>query len=378
MLKQGIYEHIINQETERKIQEAEQSGLVCVQQQIDSAESPQMLANYLANAIRQKLEDTEEQQDRVNLINRIMIDAGLLDDKQIVKPADLLAEVITKQQSALQNQSNTQTIRPISGFRVSNLFTGGSSALSLGEEIRREIASADEICLIVSFLRLSGVRIIIDDLRKFCEREGSRLRIITTTYCGVTESKAIKELASLPNTEIKISYDTDYPFAIGNDGKGVYNNISHIYQQQNNHEKALQNLKTALDLVKDMDFDVVAGAESRGFIFGTAIAYNMHKPFILVRKKGKLPCETVEIEYDLEYGSAVIEMHKDSIKPGQKVVIIDDLMATGGTIEAIVKLVERLGGEVVKTVFLMELEGLEGRKKLEGYDVETVIAYPGK
>lgn len=209
MLKQGIYEHIINQETDRKIQEAEQSGLVCVQQPIDGAESPQMLANYLANAIRQKLEDTEEQQDRVNLINRIMIDAGLLDDKQIVKPADLLAEVMTQQQSALQNQSNTQTIRPISGFRVSNLFTGGSSALSLGEEIRREIASADEICFIVSFLKVSGVRILLDDLKKFCSREGTRLRIITTTYCGATQAKAIEQLAALPNTEIRISYNTD-------------------------------------------------------------------------------------------------------------------------------------------------------------------------
>lgn len=209
MLKQGIYEHIINQETERKIQEAEQSGLVCVQQQIDCAESPQMLANYLANAIRQKLEDTEEQQDRVNLINRIMVDAGLLDDKQIVKPADLLAEVMTQQQSALQNQSNTQTIRPISGFRVSNLFTGGSSALSLGEEIRREIASADEICFIVSFLKVSGVRILLDDLKRFCSREGTRLRIITTTYCGATQGKAIEQLAALPNTEIRISYNTD-------------------------------------------------------------------------------------------------------------------------------------------------------------------------
>lgn len=209
MLKQGIYEHIINQETDRKMQEAEQSGLVCVQQPIDGAESPQMLANYLANAIRQKLEDTEEQQDRVNLINRIMVDAGLLDDKQIVKPADLLAEVMTQQQSALQNQSNTQTIRPISGFRVSNLFTGGSSTLSLGEEIRREIASADEICFIVSFLKVSGVRILLDDLKKFCGREGTRLRIITTTYCGATQAKAIEQLAALPNTEIRISYNTD-------------------------------------------------------------------------------------------------------------------------------------------------------------------------
>ena len=141
-------------------------------------------------------------------------------------------------------------------------------------------------------------------------------------------------------------------------------------------------LHLAIDLLEeklqDLDFDVVVGPESRGFIFGVPIAYNMHKAFIPVRKKGKLPCETVEIEYDLEYGSAVIEMHKDSIKPGQKVVIIDDLMATGGTIEAIVKLVESLGGIVVKIAFLMELEGLEGRKKLEGYDVDTVIAYPGK
>ncbi len=141
-------------------------------------------------------------------------------------------------------------------------------------------------------------------------------------------------------------------------------------------------LHLAIDLMQEkldgVDFDVVVGPESRGFIFGVPIAYNLNKAFVPVRKKGKLPCETVEVEYDLEYGSAVIEMHKDSIKPGQKVVIIDDLMATGGTIEAIIQLVERLGGIVVKTVFLMELEGLEGRKKLEGYDVETVIAYPGK
>lgn len=210
MLKQGIYEHIINKETERNIEYAEQLGLVCQYQPIDAAESPQMLANYLANAIRKKLEDTEEQQDRVNIINRIMIDAGLIDDKQISQPTNLLSEVMSKQKAALSQESKTFTVRPISGFRVSNLFTGGNSSLSLGEEIRREIASADEICLIVSFLRLSGVRIIIDDLRKFCEREGSRLRIITTTYCGVTESKAIKELASLPNTEIKISYNTEF------------------------------------------------------------------------------------------------------------------------------------------------------------------------
>ncbi len=141
-------------------------------------------------------------------------------------------------------------------------------------------------------------------------------------------------------------------------------------------------LKLSIDLIQEklegLDFDVVVGPESRGFIFGMPIAYNLHKSFVPVRKKGKLPCETVSVEYDLEYGSAVIEMHKDAIKPGQKVVIIDDLMATGGTIEAIIKLIESLGGEVVKTVFLMELAGLNGRDKIKGYDVDSVIVYPGK
>ena len=131
-------------------------------------------------------------------------------------------------------------------------------------------------------------------------------------------------------------------------------------------------------LLEGVEFDVIAGAESRGFIFGMPIAYNLKKPFVLVRKKGKLPRETVEMSYDLEYGSATIEMHKDSIKPGQKVVLIDDLIATGGTIEAAAKLVEQLGGEVVKILFLMELAGLEGRKKLEKYDVASVICYEGK
>lgn len=209
MLKQGIYEQLINQETERQMHEAEQSGLVCFHQPIDDAEAPKMLADYLAKAIVKKLENAEEQQDRVNLINRLMIDAGLLEDSQITNPSDLLTEVMSKQQAALQRQSKTETIRPISGLRVSNLFTGGNSTLSIGEEIRREIASADEICFIVSFLKLSGLRILLDDLKKFCTRENTRLRIITTTYCGVTQAKAIEQLAALPNTEIRISYNTN-------------------------------------------------------------------------------------------------------------------------------------------------------------------------
>lgn len=143
-----------------------------------------------------------------------------------------------------------------------------------------------------------------------------------------------------------------------------------------------EGLKLAIDsmikILDGVDFDVVAGTESRGFIFGVPVAYAMGKAFVLVRKKGKLPCETVSEKYALEYGFAEIEMHKDSIKPGQKVVLIDDLIATGGTIEAAIKLVERLGGEVVKIVCLMELAGLEGRRKLEGYDFEAVVTYEGK
>ena len=141
-------------------------------------------------------------------------------------------------------------------------------------------------------------------------------------------------------------------------------------------------LKLAIDemihLLDGVEFDLIAGTESRGFIFGVPIAYELGKAFIPVRKKGKLPCETVSAEYELEYGTACIEIHKDSIKPGQKVVIFDDLIATGGTIEAAIKLVEQLGGEVVKVIFLMELAGLKGREKLAGYDVASVITYEGK
>ena len=141
-------------------------------------------------------------------------------------------------------------------------------------------------------------------------------------------------------------------------------------------------LKLAIDKIQEklegLDFDVIAGTESRGFIFGMPIAYNLHKPFILVRKKGKLRRETVSVEYELEYGSAVIEMHKDSVKPGQKVVLIDDLIATGGTVEAGIQMIEELGGEVVKVIFLIELAGLKGRKRLKNYDVDSVIIYEGK
>lgn len=155
----------------------------------------------------------------------------------------------------------------------------------------------------------------------------------------------------------------------------IFRDVTSVLQDAEGLHLAIDEMQK---LLEGVEFDVLVGAESRGFIFGMPIAYNMKKPFVLVRKKGKLPRETVEMSYDLEYGSAAIEMHKDSIKPGQKVVIVDDLIATGGTIEAAAKLVEELGGEVVKIIFLMELAGLEGRKKLENYDVASVICYEGK
>ena len=141
-------------------------------------------------------------------------------------------------------------------------------------------------------------------------------------------------------------------------------------------------LKLSIDKIQEMlegvEFDAVLGLESRGFIFGMPIAYNLHKAFIPVRKKGKLPRETVSAKYDLEYGTAEIEIHKEDLRPGMKVVIIDDLIATGGTVEAAVKLAESLCAEGVKIAFVMELAGLKGRERLAGYDVESVITYEGK
>ena len=155
----------------------------------------------------------------------------------------------------------------------------------------------------------------------------------------------------------------------------IFRDVTSILQEADGLHLAIDEMIKLLDGV---DFDVIAGAESRGFIFGVPIAYALNKPSVPVRKAGKLPCATVSKTYDLEYGSATIEMHKDSIKPGQKVVLVDDLIATGGTIEAAAQLVEELGGEVVKIVFLMELAGLHGRDKLAKYDVASVVTYEGK
>ncbi len=174
----------------------------------------------------------------------------------------------------------------------------------------------------------------------------------------------------MKNVEDYIRSIPDFP------EKGIiFRDVTSILQDPDGLALAIDSMKKKLE---GIDFDVIVGTESRGFIFGVPIAYSLHKGFVPVRKKGKLPLEVVSREYDLEYGSSVVEMHKDSIKPGQKVVIVDDLIATGGTIEASIQIIEELGGEVVKVVFLMELSGLKGRERLKGYDVDSVIIYEGK
>lgn len=155
----------------------------------------------------------------------------------------------------------------------------------------------------------------------------------------------------------------------------IFRDVTGVLDSSEGLTLAIDEMNKLLDGV---DYDVIAGAESRGFIFGTPLAYINKKQFVPVRKKGKLPRETVSRSYALEYGTAEIEIHKDSIKKGDKVVLVDDLIATGGTMEAAAKLVEELGGEVVKMIFLIELSDLGGRKVLEGYDVASVVQFEGE
>ncbi|MDD3222653.1 MAG: adenine phosphoribosyltransferase [Clostridia bacterium] len=155
----------------------------------------------------------------------------------------------------------------------------------------------------------------------------------------------------------------------------IFRDVTSVLQDGDGLHMAIDALAEKLE---GLDFDVIAGSESRGFIFGMPLAYNLHKPFVLIRKKGKLPRETVSVTYSLEYGTAELEIHKDAILPGQRVVLVDDLIATGGTSKAMIQLVESLGGVVVRNLFLMELAGLNGRSQLEGYDVSSVIVYGGK
>ena len=155
----------------------------------------------------------------------------------------------------------------------------------------------------------------------------------------------------------------------------MFRDVTSVIQDPEGLKLAIDSMQ---DKIKDLDFDLVMGAESRGFVFGTPIAYNLNKGFVMCRKKGKLPCETISESYALEYGEATLEIHKDSIKPGQKVLIVDDLIATGGTVEAMIKLVEDLGGQVAGIVFLIELVDLHGRDKIKGYNVYSAIEYEGE
>ena len=155
----------------------------------------------------------------------------------------------------------------------------------------------------------------------------------------------------------------------------MFRDITTVFQDADGMQLAIDQMQ---DAVKDLDFDVIVGAESRGFIYGAAMAYNLHKPLVLVRKKGKLPWKTESVDYDLEYGKATLEIHIDAIKPGQRVLLVDDLLATCGTVKAAAELIEKLGGVVAGILVMIELKGLDGRKKLEGYRVDSVIAYDGK
>ncbi len=154
----------------------------------------------------------------------------------------------------------------------------------------------------------------------------------------------------------------------------MFRDVTSIIGDAEGFQLAVDEMKKKLE---GIDFDVIVGIESRGYIFGAPLAYIFNKPLVLVRKKGKLPRKTICESYALEYGTAEIEIHEDAIKPGQKAILIDDLIATGGTVAASCKLVERLGGEVAMCLFLMELKGLKARELLKDYRIESVVDYEG-
>jgi len=148
--------------------------------------------------------------------------------------------------------------------------------------------------------------------------------------------------------------------------------ITPVLQDRDAFQYAMQQL---INTVKDREFDLIVGPESRGFIFGAPMAYALKKGFVPIRKKGKLPYKTIQVEYELEYGTDILEIHEDAVKPGQKVIIVDDLLATGGTTASNIKLVEQLGGIVTDIVYLVELEFLKGRERLQGYQVHSIVKF---
>ena len=208
-LIEGTYENLITDGLMQDMQDASANGLVCRQENIDGAESPNMLTEHLSRIIRNRLSDENlTAEERALFVNRLIDYLGEDKEEKVMDDKQMLAAVVSRQEEARLKATGSTPVRPLTGFRTSNLFTGGQSRVSLSSEIERDIESADSICMIVSFLKLSGVNLIYDHLKRFCSNPQHRLRIITTTYCGVTDAKAVERLASLPNTEIRISYNT--------------------------------------------------------------------------------------------------------------------------------------------------------------------------
>ncbi|SHJ51080.1 adenine phosphoribosyltransferase [Paramaledivibacter caminithermalis] len=169
------------------------------------------------------------------------------------------------------------------------------------------------------------------------------------------------------NLKDKIRVIEDFPKA------GIsFKDITTLLQDGEVYKKAID---LCIEEVKDKEFDIIVGPEARGFLIGAPMSYATKKGFIPVRKPGKLPYETVKYEYELEYGTDALEIHKDAIKPGQKVLIVDDLLATGGTTLSTINLVKQLGGEIASVLFLIELSFLNGRDTLKDYDVKSVVKY---
>lgn len=208
-LQEGAYENLITEELQTDMRETECDGLVCKRDEIDDAESPSMLAEHIGRIVSNRLSDENlSAEERVAFVNRLIDFIGEQKEDRVVKDREMLSAVVSKQEEARLRATNQNLVRPLTGFRVSSLFTGGHGNVPLNAEIECDIESADNIYLIVSFLKLSGLNLIYDRLKRFCENPEHKLRVITTTYCGVTEAKAVERLAKLPNTEIRISYNT--------------------------------------------------------------------------------------------------------------------------------------------------------------------------
>lgn len=209
LLQEGVYENLITEDLQQDMLQVADEGFVCKQEEIDGAESPSMFAEHINKLVLNRLSDENlTAEERAQFVNRLIEFLGENDGEKVVNDKEMLSAVISKQEEARLKATMQTLTRPLTGFRTSSLFTGGQSKVPLSAEIERDIESADRISLIVSFLKLSGINLLYDRLKKFCNHPNHRLRIITTTYCGVTEAKAVERLASLPNTEIRISYNT--------------------------------------------------------------------------------------------------------------------------------------------------------------------------